>query len=57
MQEEKRYRKLGTEKEKLLLYDFDYVYNKYKKLSLEVGLNGELKFLKERGRIVVLGEI
>lgn len=57
MQEEKRYRKLGSEKEKLLLYDFDYVYNKYKKLSLETGLTGELKFLKEKGRVVIYSEI
>lgn len=50
---DERYRKLGSETQKNLNEDFDRIYEKYKQKALELGFMGELKFVKERGRVLV----
>ena len=47
-------RTLGTIKEKKFKEDFDGVVDKYKKKAKEMGYNGDLRFKKERGNIVIL---
>lgn len=48
-----RYKKLGSEKQKTLDNNFDIIYEGYKNKALTMGFNGELKFIKERGRIII----
>jgi len=50
---EERLRKLGTEKIKTLNEDFDNLYQKYKNKALEKGYTGELRFIKEHGKVLV----
>jgi hypothetical protein len=33
--------------------NFDRILEKYRKKALDAGLTGELKFVKERGKIVI----
>ncbi len=51
---ETRYRTLGREKEKKFDKDFDLMLDKYKKKAKDLGYNGDLRFKKERGNIVIL---
>ena len=51
---DERYRTLGKEKEKKFNKDFDLMLDKYKKKAKDLGYNGELRFEKERGNIVIL---
>lgn len=51
--EEIRVRKIGVEKIKVFDKNFDELYEKYKKKSLESGLSGELKFEKQHGRVFI----
>jgi len=50
---ETRYKKLGEVKQKDLDKDFDVVYDKFKKIALDAGLTGDLKFVKERGKVLI----
>jgi hypothetical protein len=50
---EERYKKLGIEKPKDLNNNFDILYEKYRQKALSLNLSGELKFIKERGRIII----
>jgi hypothetical protein len=50
---DERYKKLGSETQKNLNTDFDRIYEKYKEKALELGFMGELKFVKERGRVLI----
>lgn len=45
------------EKEKVFVKDFDYFYDLYKQKALDLGRKGELRFIKERGKIIVYVEI
>jgi len=53
MSEEIRYKKLGVVKQKDLDADFDSIYDKYKSIALELGLTGDLKFVKEKGKVII----
>ena len=53
MSEEIRYKKLGVVKQKDLDADFDLIYDKYKNMALELGLTGDLKFVKEKGKVII----
>jgi len=46
-------RKLGVEKKLDLVNDFDLIVDKYRKIADATGYNGELRFKKEGGFIVV----
>ena len=50
---EERLKKLGIEKVKTLTSDFDNLYEKYKKKALEAGCEGEIKFIREHGRVFI----
>jgi len=50
---EERLKKLGIEKTKVLTEDFDNLYEKYKKKAVEAGYKGELKFIKEHGKVLI----
>jgi len=50
---EQRLRKLGVEKTKVLTEDFDKVYEVYRKKALEAGYEGEIKFIREHGRVFI----
>lgn len=50
---DERYRKLGSETQKNLNNDFDKIYEKYKQKAIELGFEGELKFVKEKGRVLI----
>jgi hypothetical protein len=50
---EERLKKLGTEKTKVLNADFDTLYEKYKNKALEAGCKGEIKFIREHGRVLI----
>jgi len=47
------YRKLGTEKPKDLERDFDKIVEFYQQKALALGFSTELKFVKERGKVIV----
>jgi len=47
-------RTLGKEKEKKFNDNFDLIVDKYKQKAKDLGYNGELRFKKERGNIVIL---
>lgn len=51
--EDNRYRKLGTENLKALSLYFDSIYDKYKEKALLSGLSGKLKFIKEKGKVII----
>jgi len=46
-------KKLGIEKVKFVNQNFDEICDKYKKKSKELGYNGELKFIKEHGKVII----
>jgi hypothetical protein len=46
-------KKLGIEKEKNFNKDFDYFYDLYKQKALDYGRKGELRFLKEHGKVII----
>jgi hypothetical protein len=46
-------KKLGIEKEKVFNKDFDHFYDLYKQKALSYGKKGELRFLKEHGKVIV----
>ena len=48
-----RLKKLGIEKSKVFNADFDNLYEVYKKKAIEVGCGGELKFIKEHGKVLI----
>ncbi len=48
-----RLRKIGTEKVKVFEKCFDKVYDYYKQKAEDSGYWGELKFIKEKGKIIV----
>ena len=50
---EKRLSKLGVVKAKQLTKNFDELYEVYKKKAVEAGYLGELRFIKEHGRVFV----
>lgn len=50
-------KKLGTEKQKDVDTDFDAIFDKYKNKAESEGYFGDLKFQKERGKIVVFVEL
>jgi len=47
------YKKLGTIKSKDLDSDFDKILEKYREKALALGLSTELKFVKERGKVLI----
>lgn len=51
--EEIRLHKIGTEKIKVFENNFDKVYDYYKRKAEDSGYWGELKFVKERGKIII----
>lgn len=51
--EEKRYRKIGTEKSVDFRKDFDKLYDKYLEIAEEQGYKGDIKFVKEKERVLV----
>ena len=53
MEEEIRLHKIGTEKIKVFENNFDKVYDYYKRKAEDSGYWGELKFIKERGKIII----
>jgi hypothetical protein len=50
---EERLKKLGIEKVKVLNEDFDNLYEKYKGRALKAGCEGEIKFIREHGRVFI----
>jgi hypothetical protein len=48
-----RLHKLGYEKIKVFNKDFDFFYDKYRKIALEKGYKKELKFIKEKGKMLI----
>jgi hypothetical protein len=50
---EERLKKLGTEKARILNENFDVLYEKYKEKAQEAGCKGELKFIREHGRVFI----
>ena len=50
-------RRLGTEKKSDVDEDFDKYYDMYKNKSEEQGISGEIKVLKERGKIIFYVEL
>ena len=54
---EKLVRTLGTEKLKRFIASFDEVYDQYRDKADKAGYFGKLKFMKEKGKIVVFVEI
>ena len=46
-------KKLGIEKEKVFNKDFDYFYDLYKQKALDYGRKGELRFIKEKGKVII----
>ena len=53
MSEEILYKKLGTVTPKDLERDFNLIYEKYKDIAIKVGCTGDLKFVKERGKVII----
>ena len=46
-------KRLGVEKEKAFSKDFDRMYDLYKQKALDQGRKGDLRFVKEHGKIIV----
>lgn len=53
MEDEIRLHKIGTEKIKVFENNFDKVYDYYKRKAEDSGYWGELKFIKERGKVII----
>lgn len=53
MGKETRLRKIGTEKSTSFDKDFDGLYDFYKNKAEDMGYFGELKFIKERGKVLI----
>lgn len=47
------YKKLGTVKSKDLDRDFDKIVGEYRQKALALGLSTELKFVKEKGKVLI----
>jgi hypothetical protein len=50
---EVRLHKLGVEKCRVFEMNFDEVYDHYKQKAEDEGYLGDLKFIKERGKIII----
>lgn len=46
-------RKLGIEKSKVVNNNFDEIYEKYIAKAKELGFHGELKFITEKGKVLI----
>lgn len=46
-------KKLGIEKSKTLDKNFDEVYEKYNTKAKSLGFYGDLKFIKEHGKVLI----
>jgi len=46
-------KKLGIEKSKVLDKNFDEIYEKYSNKAKESGFYGDLKFIKEHGKVLI----
>lgn len=53
MEKETRLRKIGTEKSKSFDKDFDGLYDFYKNKAEDMGYFGDLRFIKERGKVFI----
>lgn len=51
--DEIRLHKVGSEKLKVFENNFDKVYDYYKQKAEESGYWGELKFVKEKGKVII----
>ncbi len=52
-QGQERLFRIGMEKVKKFDSDFDELYDKYKKKAKEKGFEGDLKFVEERGKVII----
>ena len=50
-------RKLGSEKVKNFMKDFDLIIDKYRTIADTTGYNGPLKFKKEKGKMIIFVEL
>jgi hypothetical protein len=50
---DERLRKLGEEKTRVLNEEFDRLYELYTNKAKEQGYTGELKFIKEHGKVLI----
>jgi len=50
---DERLKKLGVEKAKTLNANFDSLYETYKNKALESGCTGEIKFIREHGKVFI----
>lgn len=48
-----RLRKIGVEKSRVFETNFDSVYDYYKRKAEDSGYFGELKLIKERGKVII----
>jgi hypothetical protein len=48
-----RLHKLGVEKSRIFEINFDEIYDHYKQKAEDAGYFGDLKFVKERGKIII----
>jgi hypothetical protein len=55
--DELRLHRIGTEKIKVFENNFDKVYDFYKHKAISSGYWGDLKFIKERGKVIIYVEI
>lgn len=46
-------KKLGIEKNKVVNKNFDLICDKYTEKAKRLGFQGELKFLKEHGKVII----
>jgi hypothetical protein len=54
---ELRLHRLGLEKVKTFENNFDRLYDEYKQKAKNSGYHGDLKFVKERGKIIIYVQI
>jgi len=52
-EEELRLRKLGTEKRKKFDENFDELSVKYEKLAVDDGYDGDIKYIVEKGKVLI----
>ena len=50
-------RKLGSEKVKTFMKDFDLIVDKYRTIADTTGYKGPLKFKKEKGKMIIFVEL
>lgn len=50
---DERLKKLGVEKAKNLNANFDNLYETYKKKAYDLGYTGEIKFIREHGKVFI----